>query len=166
MAGMTVLIVGGGGREHALALGLSNSPSVESLHSAPGNAGTALLGTNHEIGSSDIDGLVSLAGETEADLVVVGPEAPLVLGLADKLRENGTPCFGPHSEGAKLEGSKLYAKNVMLDLGIPTGRCKVIEDSDEMASSMDSFSPPWVVKRNVLAGGKAVSYTHLRAHET
>ena len=159
MVGMRVLIVGGGGREHALAMGLSNSPSVESLHSAPGNAGTALLGTNHEVGSSDIEGLVSLARETGVDLVVVGPEAPLVLGLADILRENGIPCFGPHSEGAKLEGSKLHAKNVMFDLGIPTGRFRVIEDPNEISSTVDSFSPPWVVKRNVLAGGKGVTVT-------
>ena len=96
---MRVLIVGGGGREHSLAIGLSGSPSVDSIHTAPGNAGTGKLGVNHDIGSSDIEGLVGLAREIEADLVVVGPEAPLVLGLADKLREIGIPCFGPIQKG-------------------------------------------------------------------
>ncbi|MAZ23442.1 MAG: phosphoribosylamine--glycine ligase [Euryarchaeota archaeon] len=156
---MRVLIVGGGGREHSLAIGLSGSPSVDSIHTAPGNAGTGKLGVNHDIGSSDIEGLVGLAREIEADLVVVGPEAPLVLGLADKLREIGIPCFGPHSEGAMLEGSKLHAKNTMIDLGVPTGRCQVIEEARDISNSLDSFHSPWVIKRDVLAGGKGVTVT-------
>ena len=139
---MRVLIVGGGGREHAIAIGLSSSPSVASIHTSPGNAGTRSLGTNHDIGSSDIDGLVGLSIEIQADLVVVGPEAPLVLGLADKLRDNGIPCFGPHSGGAMLEGSKLHAKKTMLELGVPTGSCQVIKDVEDIPKFLDSFHSP------------------------
>ena len=159
VAGMRVLIVGGGGREHAIAIGLSRSPSVGSIHTSPGNAGTRSLGVNHDIGPSEIDGLVELAIEIQADLVVIGPEAPLVLGLADKLREHGIPCFGPHSEGAMLEGSKLHAKNTMLELGVPTGSCQVIKDVEDIPKFLDSFHSPWVIKRDVLAGGKGVTVT-------
>ena len=113
MPGLTVLVVGGGGREHAICLGLDDSPSVRAIHSAPGNAGTSMVGINHTISASDIEGLVSLAVELGADLVVVGPEVPLVNGLADSLRAVGIACFGPHAGGAMLEGSKLHAKRVM-----------------------------------------------------
>ena len=93
-----MLIVGSGGREHAISIGLDRSNSVASIHIAPGNAGTAMVGTNHPVKSSDIDGLVGLASEIGADLVVIGPEGPLVEGIADRLREISIPCFGPHSE--------------------------------------------------------------------
>ena len=102
MTSMSVLIIGSGGREHALAIGLSQSPSIGSIHTAPGNAGTAILGTNHEIDAMDIEGLVSLAQEISADLVVVGPEGPLVAGISDRLREIGIPTFGPGAKGAML----------------------------------------------------------------
>ena len=92
-----MLVVGGGGREHAICLGLDNSASVGSIHAAPGNAGTSMVGTNHPVSASDVGGLVALASELSADLVVVGPEAPLVDGLADSLRAAGIACFGPHS---------------------------------------------------------------------
>ena len=118
--GRTVLVVGGGGREHALAIGLVESPSVHSVHVAPGNAGTAEIATNHAVSAGDVDGQVALAQRLCADLVVVGPEAPLVAGLSDALRAVGIPSFGPHADGAMLEGSKDFAKQVMLDLGIPT----------------------------------------------
>ncbi|MCH2267722.1 phosphoribosylamine--glycine ligase [Candidatus Thalassarchaeum betae] len=159
MTGMTVLVVGGGGREHALGIGLAASESVASLHTAPGNAGTAMVGTNHDVSSSDIDGLASLAEELGAGLVVVGPEAPLVDGLADSLRAKGIACFGPHSEGARLEGSKLHAKRVMQSLGVPTGGCIVVEAADEIDAALDLFEAPWVVKRDVLAAGKGVTVT-------
>ena len=106
-------------REHALALGLIESHSVGSVHVAPGNAGTAMVATNHPVSASDIDGIIGLAKTIDAGLVVVGPEGPLVAGLSDRLREEGIPSFGPHEEGARLEGSKEYAKQVMLDLGVP-----------------------------------------------
>ena len=162
MAGMDVLIVGGGGREHALAIGLSQSESVSTVHASPGNAGTSMVGLNHGISSTDIDGLVSLAVDLDVALVVVGPESPLVEGLADRLRAKEIPCFGPHSEGAKLEGSKLHAKRVMKSLGIPTGDFIVVYDEGDVQSSLDSFKPPWVVKRDVLAGGKGVTVTSKR----
>ena len=162
MAGMGVLIVGGGGREHALAIGLSQSDSVASVHTSPGNAGTSMVGTNHEVSSTDVGGLVDLAVKLDVGLVVVGPEAPLVEGLAERLRDASIPCFGPHSGGAKLEGSKLHAKRVMKSLGIPTGDFEVVDDPGDVESSLDLFEPPWVVKRDVLAGGKGVTVTSMR----
>ncbi len=162
MAGMGVLIVGGGGREHALAIGLSQSDSVASVHTSPGNAGTSMVGTNHEVSSTDVGGLVDLAVKLDVGLVVVGPEAPLVEGLAERLRDASIPCFGPHSGGAKLEGSKLHAKRVMKSLGIPTGDFEVVDDPGDVESSLNLFEPPWVVKRDVLAGGKGVTVTSMR----
>ena len=159
MPGLTVLVVGGGGREHALCLGLAASPSIGSIHSAPGNAGTSMVGANHTVSTSDIEELISLAAELDADLVVVGPEVPLVNGLADSLRTAGIACFGPHAEGAMLEGSKLHAKRVMQELGIPTGGCLVVEEAGAIETALDSFKPPWVVKRDVLAAGKGVTVT-------
>ena len=98
MSTLTVLVVGGGGREHALCLGLAKSPSVTAVHCSPGNAGTSMVASNHNVSSSDIEGIVSLALELDSNLVVVGPEAPLVNGLADSLRDAGISCFGPHSD--------------------------------------------------------------------
>ena len=108
-----------------------------------------------------------MADELGADLVVVGPEAPLVNGLADSLRAAGVACFGPHSDGARLEGSKLHAKRVMQSLGVPTGGCVVVEDASSIKTALDSFEPPWVVKRDVLAAGKGVTVTSDRneAHD-
>ena len=167
MPGLTVLVIGGGGREHAICIGLDDSASVDSIHAAPGNAGTSLVGTNHPVPASDVEGLITLAEELGADLVVVGPEAPLVDGLADSLRAAGVACFGPHSDGARLEGSKLYAKRVMQSLGVPTGGCVVVEDASAIEAALDSFEPPWVVKRDVLAAGKGVTVTSDRneAHD-
>ena len=155
----TVLVVGGGGREHALTMGLIKSPSVGEVHVAPGNAGTAHVATNHPFSASDTDALVGLAQSLGCDLVVVGPEGPLVDGLADNLRKVGVPCFGPHSEGAELEGSKLYAKQTMQNLGIPTGGIHNINSESQINAALDDFNPPWVVKRDVLAGGKGVVVT-------
>ena len=110
LMGRTVLVVGGGGREHALTIGLLESPSVSEVHVAPGNAGTAEIATNHAVSAGDVDAQVALAQSLNADLVVVGPEAPLVAGLSDSLRDIGIPSFGPHSAGAMLEGSKSRRK--------------------------------------------------------
>ena len=159
MVPITVLVVGSGGREHALCIGLANSPSVEAVHCSPGNAGTSMVATNHEVSTSDIEGMVALALEVAADLVVVGPEAPLVNGLADSLREADVACFGPHSSGARLEASKLHAKEIMRSLGVPTGSHLVIDDISSISSALDSFEAPWVVKRDVLAAGKGVTVT-------
>lgn len=159
MAGMNVLIVGGGGREHALAIGLAESESVGAVHTCPGNAGTSLVGTNHPVSATDVEGVVSLARELAADLVVVGPEAPLVAGLSDSLRAVGIASFGPHSEGAELEGSKLHAKKVMEELGIPTGGVQILDSDSDISAAMARYSPPWVIKRDVLAAGKGVVVT-------
>ncbi len=159
MPGLKVLIVGSGGREHALAIGLSNSPSVESIHTCPGNAGTAMLGVNHSVPASDVNAVVELAIELSVDLVVVGPEAPLVSGISDSLREKGIPSFGPHSEGAELEGSKLHAKQMMEQLGIPTAGVQILKPDSDIDAALSRYSPPWVIKRDVLAAGKGVVVT-------
>ena len=162
MAGMEVMVIGSGGREHALALGLSQSDSVSKVHCAPGNAGTSMVATNHNVLESDIEGIVNLAKEIGTSLVVVGPEGPLVNGLSDRLRQESIPSFGPHSEGALLEGSKTHAKSVMQSLGIPTGRFERIDDIGSIDENLESFDPPWVIKRDVLAGGKGVTVTNSR----
>ena len=159
MAVMQVLIIGSGGREHALAIALSQSPSVGSIHAAPGNAGTAMLGTNHQVDVSDIDGLVSLAQNIHAELVIVGPEGPLVAGISDRLREIGIPSFGPGSKGAMLEGSKTHAKDLMKKLDIPTGDATKLDKYSDIGLFLNSNPPPWVIKRDVLAAGKGVVVT-------
>ena len=159
MEGMTVLIVGSGGREHAISIGLNQSHSVGSIHIAPGNAGTAMVGTNHPVEASNIDGLVSLAMEIGADLVVIGPEGPLVGGITDRLREISIPCFGPHSEGAMLEGSKMHAKDLMKQLRIPTAAATRLDRNSDIKDFLTQNPPPWVVKRDVLAAGKGVVVT-------
>ena len=160
MANNSVLVVGGGGREHALCMALSSSPLVESLHCAPGTAGTKAISTNHEVSASDASGLVELALHVGASLVVVGPEAPLCDALADRLAEVGIPCFGPVQALAELEGSKLHAKEVMRTAGVPTADFHVLTSSSDIDQALDEFSGhPWVVKRDVLAGGKGVVVT-------
>ncbi|MDE0953884.1 MAG: phosphoribosylamine--glycine ligase [Candidatus Poseidoniales archaeon] len=163
MEGSDVLVVGSGGREHALVMSLAKSSSVKDIHTSPGNAGTAMLSTNHEILVDDIDGIIMLAKELKIDLVVVGPEGPLVAGLSDRLNEEGIACFGPNSIGAKLEGSKLYAKELMQSLNIPTAGLIIVENAERINEALDTFSPPWVVKRDVLAGGKGVVVTDIRS---
>ena len=160
MAEKVVLVVGGGGREHALCMGLSESQHVAHIHCSPGNAGTVSMATNHSVSASDIDGLLNLAKEVSADLVVAGPEAPLCAGLADRLSEQGIPCFGPVAALAHLEGSKLHAKEVMRAANVPTAAFHVLEKGSDLDAALDDFAgQPWVVKRDVLAGGKGVVVT-------
>ena len=160
MAEKVVLVVGGGGREHALCIGLSKSLHVSKIHCSPGNAGTASMATNHSVSASDIEGLLSLAKQVSADLVVAGPEAPLCAGLADRLSEHGIPCFGPVAALAHLEGSKLHAKEVMRAANVPTAAFHVLENGSDLDAALDDFEgQPWVVKRDVLAGGKGVVVT-------
>tara|TARA_Y100001970_G_scaffold69313_1_gene88409 strand:- start:17845 stop:19113 length:1269 start_codon:yes stop_codon:yes gene_type:complete len=159
MGGITVLVIGGGGREHALAIGLAESDLVGSIHCCPGNSGTAKVGINHNLSLDDIDGIVKLAKNIKTDLVVVGPEGPLVAGLSDILTELQIPCFGPHSEAALLEGSKLHAKEIMNSLNIPTGGVIILNSESDIKQALSSFKPPWVIKRDVLAGGKGVVVT-------
>ena len=156
----TVLVVGGGGREHALCLALSSASSINEIHTTPGNAGTELYGTNHGVSASDIDGLVSLSKDLDVDFVVVGPEAPLCDGLADQLLQAGIPCFGPQQMHAELEGSKLFAKKAMDAAGVPTAEYDVLDASSDIGSRLGARShEPWVIKRDVLAGGKGVVVT-------
>ena len=160
VGGSIVLIVGGGGREHALALSLLGSENVAEVHVSPGNAGTAQVATNHAASASDVEAQVELARKVRADLVVVGPEAPLVSGLADRLRGEGILCFGPDADNAMLEGSKLRAKQTMRELGVPTADFHVLDQSSDIDAALDDFpSNPWVIKRDVLAGGKGVVVT-------
>jgi len=161
MAGMSVLVVGGGGREHALCLGLARSESIGQIHCAPGNAGTAEIATNHAF--TDVSDLTNLAFQLDVDFVVAGPEAPLCEGLADKLAKMDVPCFGPVAALARLEGSKLHAKQVMQSNGVPTASFHVLDKDSDIDAALDDFSGnPWVVKRDVLAGGKGVVVTENR----
>ena len=154
---MRVLVVGGGGREHALAWALTKSPAVDSLLFAPGNAGMAALGECLPVGDSDVEGLCALAVERAVDLVVVGPEAPLVAGLADALRARGVRVFGPGRRGAMLEGSKSYAKRLMTERGIPTAPAAAFDRLDEALAHLGRVGAPIVVKADGLAAGKGVT---------
>lgn len=156
---MNILIIGSGGREHALALALAADPSVASLHVAPGNAGTAEVATNHSVSATDPDEVVSLARQLGVDLVIVGPEAPLVAGVADAVRAAGIDCFGPSREAAVLEGSKKFAKRVMAEAGVPTAMAHVCTTLAEVAHALDEFGAPHVVKDDGLAAGKGVVVT-------
>jgi len=120
-----VLVVGSGAREHALAWRLSQSPILTELHAAPGNPGIAKLGRCHPLRADDADGLLDLAVTIEADLVVIGPEGPLVAGVADELRRNGVAVFGPSAEAARIEGSKTFAKDVLRAAGVPAAATHV-----------------------------------------
>jgi phosphoribosylamine--glycine ligase len=146
-----VLLVGSGGREHALAWKLTQAPELEELHAAPGNPGIAALGRCHPVRAEDGEGLLTLARSLEADLVVVGPEAPLVAGVADELRHVGVAVFGPSSGAARIEGSKSFAKDVMQAASVPT------------AESLSITRPPCVVKADGLAAGKGVFVCHDQA---
>ena len=156
---LTVLVLGSGGREHALALALHRDPSVVALHCAPGNPGTAAIATNHTVDASDGAAVVALAQALDANLVVVGPEAPLVAGVADAVRAAGIACFGPSAEAAQIEGSKHFAKEVMEAAGVPTAASVYCTTVDEVAAAIDRFGPPYVVKQDGLAAGKGVIVT-------
>ncbi|MGO4957411.1 phosphoribosylamine--glycine ligase [Luteococcus sp. Sow4_B9] len=156
---LTALVIGSGGREHALALALSKDPSVVAVHVAPGNPGTAAFATNHPVAQEDGQAVAALAQEIGANLVVVGPEAPLVAGVADAVRAAGIACFGPGREAAQLEGSKAFAKQVMLDAGVPTAAARVCTTVEEAQAAFDEFGAPYVVKEDGLAAGKGVVVT-------
>ncbi|MFS8479848.1 MAG: phosphoribosylamine--glycine ligase [Micromonosporaceae bacterium] len=160
---MRVLLLGSGGREHALALGLSADPTVESLTVAPGNPGIAALADTRPVDVTDPDAVAALAVDTHADLLVVGPEAPLVAGVADAVRAKGIAVFGPSREAARLEGSKAFAKEVMAAAGVPTAQSRVCVDTDAASVALDEFGPPYVVKDDGLAAGKGVVVTDDRA---
>jgi phosphoribosylamine--glycine ligase len=144
LARVKVLLVGSGGREHALAWKLGQAPALDELHAAPGNPGIAELGRCHPVRAEDGEGLLGLAGSIDADLVVIGPEAPLVAGVADDLRHAGVAVFGPGAAAARIEGSKRFAKDVMAAAAVPT------------AETLPVARPPCVIKADGLAAGKGV----------
>ena len=156
---LTVLVLGNGGREHALALALHRDPSVVGLHCAPGNPGTAAIATNHPVDATDPDAVVALARLLGVNLVVVGPEAPLVAGVADAVRAAGIACFGPSAAAAQIEGSKQFAKEVMEAAGVPTAASVYCTTVAEVAAAIDRFGAPYVVKQDGLAAGKGVIVT-------
>ena len=160
---MKILLVGSGGREHALALGLQADPSCTELHCAPGNPGIAEIATLHPIAITDNSAIVELAKKLSVDLVVIGPEVPLVNGVADDLRAAGLAVFGPSKAAAQLEGSKDFAKGVMRDAGVPTARSFTCETQAEIENALDAFGAPYVVKDDGLAAGKGVVVTDDRA---
>lgn len=157
---MKVLVIGGGAREHALCRSLSLDPAVTALHCAPGNAGIAEVAELHPVDPLDGAAVTALATGLGVDLVVVGPEAPLVAGVADPVRAAGIPVFGPSGEAARIEGSKAFAKDVMAAAGVPTARSYLCTSADEVAAALDAFGAPYVVKDDGLAAGKGVVVTH------
>ncbi|MEM6328321.1 MAG: phosphoribosylamine--glycine ligase [Bacteroidota bacterium] len=161
---MTVLVVGGGGREHALLRALARSPQSPTLLCAPGNAGTAALAENVPIVPDDLDRLGALVDERAVDLVVVGPEVPLAMGLADRLRAAGVAVFGPDAAGARIEGSKAYANALMDRIGVPTAASRAFTDTeaDEARAYLEAHALPVVLKADGLAAGKGVVIAQTR----
>jgi phosphoribosylamine--glycine ligase len=158
-----VLVVGGGGREHALVRALARDPDVDDVHAAPGNPGIASRAEIHDVDPVDGPAVTALASKLSADLVVVGPEAPLVAGVADELRGAGLAVFGPGRSAAAIEGSKAFAKQVMAAADIPTARSLVCDTASEADHALDAFGPPYVVKDDGLAAGKGVVVTSDRS---
>ncbi len=156
---MKVLVIGSGAREHALCRSLAADPEVVELACAPGNAGTGEVARNLLLDDVQPQLIADLAESWGADLVVIGPEAPLVAGAADAVRARGIDCFGPSAEAAQIEGSKAFAKQVMAAAGVPTAMAHVCETPDEVAAALDAFGPPYVVKDDGLAAGKGVVVT-------
>jgi len=159
---LKVLLIGSGGREHALAQALTRDPQLQELHAAPGNPGIANFATLHEIDIDNNSQVLALAVQLAVDLVVIGPEKPLVNGLADELRSAGIATFGPSASAATLEGSKDFAKQVMHDAGVPTARSFTCTTKAEMEAALDTFGAPYVVKHDGLAAGKGVVVTRDR----
>ena len=160
---MKTLVIGTGGREHALARALALDPHVTEVHAAPGNPGIAAVATLHDVDPMDGRAVADLAEELAVDLVVVGPEAPLVAGVADAVTGRGIACFGPSREAARLEGSKAFAKDVMAAAGVPTAAARSCERPEDVEAALDEFGPPYVVKDDGLAAGKGVVVTDDRA---
>src|SRR5690606_30648747 len=153
------LVIGSGGREHALVLALSRDPGVSEVHAAPGNPGMVGLATLHDVTATDPVAVADLAERIGAGLVVVGPEAPLVAGVADAVSARGIACFGPSADAARLEGSKAFAKEVMAAAAVPTAEARVCGTEEEVAAALDAFGAPYVVKDDGLAAGKGVVVT-------
>ena len=153
---MKILVVGSGGREHAITWRLAQDAETHELFCAPGNAGTAAIATNVAVGAEDVEAVAKWARENNPDLVVVGPEAPLVKGLVDQLLSLGIPAFGPVAAGARMEGSKRFAKEIMDAAGVPTGKAETFTDAAKAKAALPSYGLPVVVKADGLAAGKGV----------
>ena len=153
---MRILVVGGGGREHAICWKLSNESNVEKIYCAPGNAGISNVAECVNIGDSDIENLLKFAKENKIDLTIVGPEIPLVAGIVDVFEKEGLKIFGPNKESAQLEGSKAFSKDFMIRHNLPTAKYKEYTNLDEAISEIDSFGYPVVIKADGLAAGKGV----------
>jgi phosphoribosylamine--glycine ligase len=159
---MKILLVGSGGREHALGVGLQADPACTELHVAPGNPGIAQFAQCHPLVITDNQAILELAQQLKVDLVVIGPEVPLVNGVADILRAAGIAVFGPSKAAAQLEGSKNFAKEVMRDSGVPTAHSFTCTNQHEIEIALDAFDAPYVVKDDGLAAGKGVVVTNNR----
>ncbi len=157
---MRVLVVGSGGREHAILWKLAQSPLAERLYCAPGNAGTAALAENVPVTTSDVEKLVQAAVELRIDFTIVGPEAPLAAGLVDALTARGLASFGPTRAAAQLEASKAWTKRFLLRHGIPTGRAEIVQSEGDARAALARFGLPAVVKADGLAAGKGVWVAH------
>ena len=156
---MRILVIGSGAREHALLRALDRDPSVTDLFVAPGNAGTGSLAESHPVDVADPEAIAALAGSLSVDLVVVGPEVPLVNGAADAVAALGIPVFGPTADAAEIEGSKAFAKDVMTVAGVPTAAAVSITWPEEIDAALDTCGAPYVVKDDGLAAGKGVVVT-------
>ncbi|MHB1136781.1 MAG: phosphoribosylamine--glycine ligase [Coriobacteriia bacterium] len=154
---MRILVLGGGGREHAIVTALSRSPHAPEIFCSPGNGGTAALGTNVEISDEDPAFIAEWVERNAIDFVVIGPEAPLVVGVADMIAADGVPVFGPKAAGAHLEGSKAFAKDLMERYDIPTGRYRAVGTYEEAEEYLREVGAPVVVKADGLAAGKGVT---------
>ncbi|GJF07763.1 phosphoribosylamine--glycine ligase [Pseudonocardia sp. D17] len=155
-------MIGSGAREHAIVLNLASDPAVTALACAPGNAGTAAVAEQHGVDAVDPEAVVALARDWSADLVVIGPEVPLVAGVADAVRAAGFDCFGPSAAAARIEGSKSFAKDVMTAAGVATASCEIVDSPALLDATLDRFTPPYVVKDDGLAAGKGVVVTSER----
>ncbi len=161
---MRVLVIGSGAREHALLLALRQDPEVEELAVAPGNAGTEIIADQYEVDVTSGEAVAQLGGRIGADLVIIGPEVPLVLGVADAVRAAGIACFGPTKDAARIEGSKSFAKDVMTTAGVRTATSEIVDNPAHLDAALDRFGPSagdqaWVVKDDGLAAGKGVVVT-------
>lgn len=159
---MKILVVGGGGREHAIIRSLKKNPTVTEIFACPGNGGIAQDATCVDIGAKDIEKIVAFAVENAIDYAVVAPDDPLVLGCVDALEENGVPCFGPKANAAIIEGSKVFSKNLMKKYGIPTAQYEVFEDMEAALTYLETAPIPTVIKADGLALGKGVIIAQTR----